>query len=181
MKIFLALGMEMGNWEEHGNMTYNIMVNQNRIVLTEEQYSVWLLGQQAGFTLDKAAEYLKKNVFLVDTLIRDLIHLKVIIYWDEHTLSELSNYYLTPRGHAGSMNNNGEQLLISYVHAEPIAVDSFGHNLWVHSNAFVPLHETLVILSSKLNITLEEAYTDCYYWVAFLVRHGLAALNPSVD
>lgn len=181
MELFIALGMEMGSWAGSEERKFFVMLQDERIVLTSDQYDLWILGQQAGFTPERAAQYFKKEETAIRKQLTELEKMGVILFWDEQlTDAELANYTITPRGHAASLTEDGQQLLVSYVHAKPVNVDTFGHALWMYGNGLVSIKKVLILVANHLKISVDEAHQKSLYWIPYLIRHGLVILNPAL-
>lgn len=180
MELFIAIGMEMGSWLEDGERKYFVRLSEDTIALTSKEYDLWILAQQASFTPKRAAEYMKEAEGVLRKRLDDLVRKCVVMYWSEELSAEkLVRYSLTPRGNAGELAEDGQQLLKSSSHADPVKVDTFGHALWMMSNSLMTLDISILQVSESLDLQLSEAYQKSAYWIPYLIRHGLAVLNPS--
>jgi len=180
MELFIALGMEMGSWLEDGEPKYFVRLSEDTIELTSKEYDLWLLAQQASFTPKSAAEYMEEEEGVLRERLEGLVRKCVVMYWTEELSAEkLVHYSLTPRGNAGELAEDGQQLLNSSSHADPVKVDTFGHALWMMSNSLVTLDIVILHVSENLDLELSKAYLNSAYWIPYLIRHGLAVLNPS--
>ena len=186
MELFISLGMEMGSWIEttkrlfftKEERKYYIMLKGEKKELSVDEYNLWILGQEATFTPERASEHLRKDMDFIEKQLEKMAEKGFIVFWKADIVTKLDLYTLTPRGNAGMVNEIGYQTLISHANAKPEAVDTLTHQLWMCSNGAIPLSNVALAVKDGVGCSQEEIEKGLYASIPLLIRLGLAVLNP---
>ena len=99
MNTLVALGLELGSFNECHRVKYLILVSNKELEITELQYKVYTEAQKASKTVSDVAHDLELDYTSVARAVDQLVAMGAVMYWT-NTLDYrfFDTHYLTPRG-----------------------------------------------------------------------------------
>lgn len=177
MNILVALGLELGSFNEFDRVKYLILVSNKEMEITELQYKVYTKAQKARKTVSDVANDLELEYTSVARAVDQLVAMGAAMYWT-NTLDYrfFDTHYLTPRG-----NSCGKYCLKSVTFSTPVNLESFGYYLWIYSHPSLSISEVIDVLCDKFGYVRNNAIVDLLLNLPILLGEGLVTIDHAIN